>query len=221
MGRLLIPLSDCELKFDHTGKIIVKECRNSDDGFSKFSFYDLNGNFLDRFQYVDRGNNYLFASLTSGGYRVFTGDINSFVDVDDAVVKNDRLWVIKDGKEYTFDGNKLVLMDLPIFRLNKQKHYFLSRDITIQVDGDLLTFVEKNTTPISFVEGSVNKIDYQNGFIYIEDKYRDILVYNFKGEQLFEANHFEVEYFPKYKLFIRQGYDNIKQRTIYQYHYVD
>ncbi|MBK9255425.1 MAG: hypothetical protein IPM42_08060 [Saprospiraceae bacterium] len=220
MGRLLIPLSDCELKFDHLGKIIVKKCRNSDDGFSKFYFYDLKGNFLDDFEYGDNGNNYLYASLHSGGSRVFTGDINSYVDVDDAVVKNDQLWVKKDGKEYTFNGSELVPVSLPLLRLNKQRHYFLTREITIQIEDDLLTFVEKNKTPISSVVGSIYKIDYENGFVYIEDKYRCILVYSFIGEKLFEAKHFDVEYFPKYKFFIHHRFDDIKQRSIYHYHYI-
>lgn len=221
MGKLLIPMSDCVLNFDHLGKIIVKECRNSDDGYSKFSFYDLKGNFLADFEYVVNRNNYLYASLPSGGNRLFTGDINSYIDVDDAVEKNDQLWAKKDGLEYTFDGSKLVLTSLPLFKVNKQKHFFLTPEMTIQVDDSFLTFVQNGSKSEVIVEGEISQIDFVNGFVYIKDKYYDILIYDFEGKKILESNHFEVEYFPKYKLFIKHRYNDISQRSIYKYHYIN
>jgi hypothetical protein len=201
--------------------MIVKECRNSDDGYNKFSFFDLKGNFLADFEYVVNRNNYLYASLPSGGNRLFNGDINSYIDVDDAVEKNDQLWAKKDGIEYTFDGNKLVPTSLLLFKVNKQEHYFLTQEMTIQVDDSFLTFVQNGSKAEVTMEGEVGQIDYENGFVYIEDKYRDILIYDFKGKKILESNNWEVEYFPKFKLFIKHRYNDISQRSIYKYYYIN
>lgn len=221
IGSLLIPFSDYRLKFDHQGKIVIKEYRNSDSGYIKYYFYDLTGKFLDKFNYVESGSDFLFASLPFGGYRVFIGDFKSYIDVDKAVVKNDQLWVKKDSLEFIFSENKLIPWNEPNFNLDKGSKYKLNEKMTIMIDGEFLIFVHNNQTLISFIEGSVSKIDYNNSFVYIEDKFRDIVLYNFKGEKLFDANHSDIEYFPQYKLFILKNYDDIENRSIYRYYYID
>ncbi|MBK8055577.1 MAG: WG repeat-containing protein [Saprospiraceae bacterium] len=220
MGSFLIPLSDCELKFDNLGKAIIKECRN-EDGNRKFSFYDLNGKFLDDFEYFVNEKDFLYASLPSGGYRVFTDDINHYIDVEKAVIKNDQLWVKKEGIEYTLTGNKLIITNQSSIISNQGRYFILNGETSIQVDDALLVFVQNSKQPIAVIEGHVNNIDYKNELVYIKDKYDDVLVYSFKGEILLEANHSYIEYYPKYKLFIKSNYNNTDQRTFYQYHYID
>lgn len=136
-------------------------------------------------------------------------------------MKNDQLWVKKDGLEFIFNENKLIPWNEPNFNLDKGSNYKLNEKMTIMIDGEFLIFVHNNQTLISFIEGSVSKIDYNNAFVYIEDKFRDAVLYNFNGEKLFDANHSDIEYFPQNKLFILKNYDDIENRSIYRYYYID
>lgn len=219
MGKFLIPLGDCDLKFDHLGKFVVKECNVA--GFSNTYFYDLTGKLIDEYGYVDNNQNYLFAELKSGGYRVFTGNINDFFDVSHVYVKGNKLWVKIDDVEYIVEGNQLVLASQHLFKPNKSINYYLSKEVSIQVDEELLTFVQNHSTPITSIVGNISRIDFKNGFVYISDKFQEMHVYTFSGEKLFNAKHYEIEYYPAYKLFIWVAYNRNLQRETYQYYYVN
>lgn len=210
-GNFLIPLMPCRLSFEHEGDFVVSSCHNEDQQ-NVYYLYDTFGRLLYEAGYLSVHKDFIVTDVKNGGYHIYIKNDGSFFDVDNVNSMTDSI-LLKDvrveiaGLEYKIENMELVKVKYEPGQPNKEIQILLKSGNFLCNGKDAVYYFNSAKEVFSVIPGTINSVDYQNDYVWVNNTFGKKTLVDFNGITLFTSNHSDHEYYSNCNCFMGKNYN--------------